>query len=853
MKESPLKDVLNTQPQSVHKKLPLYIGATILEAAGTILLALVISIILSGTLFQNDIENIHYLLLGLSLVARFVAELIQNHIKLETGTICETQLRQSVVSRISQNRNAVDGEAFSSLFTRAVTSIGDYCRVYLPVSWKAMVAPPILLLAVFYIDFISGLILLLASAATILLLILTGNLSRKKKARQWGELRSVRRHFIEIIAGSETMRQLEAGERFRDTLKRRADRFRDLTMGVLKIVFLSSLALELMASISVAMVAVVLGIRLSEGSFSYQKALMVLILVPELFSYIRHLGAARHTLMEAESVSPLVRSFLFDTPLPDIPVHTSQKSGNVQFSGRSFKLGIVLLGAAVITLAAHFSQMGLMVISAALLARCALQTSISALHVLVAGVRFFRVARPILRYAERLITHYIALLFFKKIRLAIFDWLKKQDSRTLRHLHSGEVLRTFDADTEKLDNVGPKIVWPLFTAVIAVVVLPFIPPFSSISPRWLLILLLWGVIILPWLFYGHLPDLTGSTGIDSYALDYARGVKDAAVFDPNAKQAQKLLHIAESENLKNRSLQWRVAQLGAVSLILMYAVWGLILRNYGHLEGESLALVIFGVMSFSDLFHSIPHIVGLTKESSCAYHRIRNFFSRQVPAVLQTPIQERGTSQFLTIRNLNWAWPGSNELLFKNLNLKLEKGKKYGWVGPVGSGKSTLLDIVTGFQPVPKGVVFLQGYDVSDTDQSILLENVGYVSQRSFVFRGSIRDNLQLANSTISDEEMEKILCLVGLSPQQYDIEKDLGENAVILSGGERQRLILARAMAQNREIILLDEPFNNLDRDTQNRILRWMKSSAHWKTFIMITHQKNGLDQMDEVISVFE
>ncbi len=853
MKESLLKDVLNTQPQTGQKQTPVYIGATVLEAAGTVLLALVISVILAGVLLQNDIDNLYYLLFGLSLAARLVAELIQSHITLAAGTMCEKQLRQSVISKISQNRNAVDGEAFSSLFTRAITSIGEYYRVYLPVFRKAMVVPPVLLLVIFYIDLISGLILLMAAAATILLLVLTGSLSRRKKNQQWGELRSIRRHFIEIIAGSETMRQLGAGDRFRESLKKRADRFRDLTMGVLKLVFVSSFALELMASISVAMVAVILGIRLSEGLFSYQKALMVLILVPELFSYIRQLGTARHTLMDAESAAPLARSFLFDTHLPDVPPHDSQKSEKIPTPKRSPRLGIIVFFAAVITVAAHFSQMGLMVISAMLLARCAIQTPISALHVLVAGVRFFGLARPALRYVERLVTHYIALLFFKKIRLAIFDRLSQQDSRTLRQLHSGEVLRTFDADTERLDSVGPKIVWPQFAAVIAVVVLPFIPPFNSISPRWLFILLLWLVIALPWLFYGQLPDPPGLTDIESRALDYARGLKDAAVFDQDAKLAQKLLHSAESEDLKNRSSQWRITQLGGVSLVLIYAVWGLILTNHGKLEGESLALVVFGVMSFSELFRSIPYIVGLTKESAGAYHRIQSFFSQPAPQVRQPSIQQRDTSQFLTIKNLTWGWPGNNDPLFKNLNLKLEKGKRYAWVGPVGSGKSTLLDIVTGFQSVAKGKVFLQGYDVNETEQSTLLENVGYVSQRSFVFQGSIRDNLQLANSVISDGEMEEILNLVGLSPQQYDIEKDLGENAAVLSGGERQRLILARAMVQNKEIILLDEPFNNLDRDTQDRILRWMKSATHWKTFVMITHQTNGLDQMDEVISIFE
>lgn len=852
MKESPLKDVLDSHLHIGRAKTPLFLGAAILEASGTILLAFAISTILSCVLLQKPVDYRYFPILGLSFFIRWIAEVLQNHIRLASGAMCDREIRTGILKRLSHNQNAIDREAFSTLFSRAISSISNYFREYLPVLRKAMVIPPVLMLAVLYTDLISGFILLAAAASAIGLLILTGNLSRKKKNRQWGELRSIRRHFIEIIAGGETMRQLGAVDRFRGSIQERADKFRQLTLDVLKLVFLSSFVLELMSSISVAMVAVILGIRLSNGSFSYQKALMVLILVPELFSYIRQLGAARHTLLEAESAAPLTRSFLFDTHLPELPPEDVQEPVKKNPPKKPLKLGVVAVLAAIFTLASHFSQMGLMVISAALLARCALQTPISALHVLVAGVRFLGLARPALRYGERLITHYLALMFFKRIRLSIFDKLSQLESRKLRRLHSGEILRAMDADTEKLDNVGPRIVWPLFAAVIVVILLPFIPPFSSISPRWLFISFLWLVVALPWLFYAQIPEPSELTEIEKQSLDYARGLKDAAVFDQNSNVARHLIEAAEKETSKTTSFKWRISLLQAVSLAFIYLILGLILFNQGDLGGESLALAVFGMMSFTELFRSIPFIMGYTKESSAAYHRIMNFVSQPGPHTQKHPAELIKDDDLLTIQNLTWSWPGNTEPLFKNLSLTLKRGKIYGWIGPVGSGKSTLLDIITGFQAVPEGKVYLQGYDVSLTRQSVLLENVCYVSQRSFVFKGSIKDNIRLANPALSDVEIGNLLDLVGLSPQQYDIEKDLGENAVLLSGGERQRLILARAMAQDKEIVLLDEPFNNLDRKTQDRILGWMKSADDRITFVMITHQTYGFEIMDEVISVF-
>jgi ATP-binding cassette, subfamily C, bacterial CydC len=854
MRESALKHVLNLFPHIGRAKTPLFVISALLEAAGTIMLAFSISYILSGSLLQKNLDyRYFFLFLGISLAAKLIAELLQKRITLVTAALFDLEIRQNVITRLSENQDNIDGETFSTLFSRAISLISDYYRNCLPVFKKTMVVPPVLLLAVFYTDPISGLILLAASISTILLLVLTGNLSREKKNQQWQELRSIRRHFIEIMAGGETMRQLGVVDRFRKSIEELADRYRETTMGVLKTVFVSTFVLELMSSISVAMVAVVLGIRLIDGSCSYHKALVVLILVPELFSYIRKLGAARHTVMEAESAAPLVKSFLFDTvPLeatsddpPKFEAKTTQK--------RPLRLSTTIFIAATLTLAAHFSQMGLMMLSAVLLARCALQTPISSLHVIIAGVRFFGFARPALRYFERLSTHYSALLFFKKIRMYLFDKIGGLDSRTLRQLHSGEVLRTMDSDLETLDMFGPKIAWPMFAATIVIIFLPFIPPFSSISPRWVFIVLLWLTMVLPWLFYTQLPETSGPTGIERQALDYAHGLKDAVIFDHDSKLSQRLIQSAEEETSKNTASQWRITLLRGVSLVLIYMTWGVTLINQGNLSGESLALVIFGIMSFTELLNSIPFIMGSAKESVAAYHRILNFISQPTTQVRNFSLGLPDTDKFLRIKNLTWTWPGNSEPLFKNLNLNLEKGMNYGWVGPVGSGKSTLLDILTGFQSVPKGQVFFRGYDVCETKQSVLLENVCYVSQRSFVFAGSIKDNLLLANPNISDVELNKTLNLVGLSPEQYDIEKDLGENAIALSGGERQRLILARAMVQNKEIMLLDEPFNNLDRNTQDRVLQWMTSKAVGITFVMITHQTYGLEIMDEVISVFD
>lgn len=224
MKESPLKDILDSHPHIGRAKTPFFISATILEAVGTILLAFTISTILSRALSQEPVDYWYFLFLGLSLIARLIAELLQNHFRLATGASCDKEIRQSVVSRLSENQNAIDGESFSTLFSRVIPSISNYYRDYLPVLRKAVVVPPVLMLAVFYTDLISGLILLVVAISTTVLLVFTGNLSQKKKNRQWNELRSIRRHFIEIIAGGETMRQLGAVDRFRESIKEQADR-----------------------------------------------------------------------------------------------------------------------------------------------------------------------------------------------------------------------------------------------------------------------------------------------------------------------------------------------------------------------------------------------------------------------------------------------------------------------------------------------------------------------------------------------------------------------------------------------------------------------------------------------------
>jgi ATP-binding cassette subfamily C protein CydD len=213
----------------------------------------------------------------------------------------KANIRSRLLNRLFQLGPAyteLKGNAkLSHLLHQGIDSLEDYYAGYLPVIAYCAVIPLAILIAVFPIDWQSGLILLLTAPMVPFFMILIGHKAQRLNQEHWTKLQRMSSHFLDIIQGLTQLKIFNASRREIAAVKKISDDYGDETMGILKIAFLSSFVLEFLASISIALVAVVLGFRLYYGDVDYVFALWVLLLAPEFYLPFRQLGTQYHAKM----------------------------------------------------------------------------------------------------------------------------------------------------------------------------------------------------------------------------------------------------------------------------------------------------------------------------------------------------------------------------------------------------------------------------------------------------------------------------------------------------------------------------------------------------------------------------
>jgi ATP-binding cassette, subfamily C, bacterial CydD len=195
----------------------------------------------------------------------------------------------------------------------AVEALDAYFSRYLPQRAIATLLPFTILAAVFPLDWISGLVLVLTAVFLPLSMILIGEESHQRNQRLWGSLARMSGRFLDILQGLATVRMFGAARREAREIERAAQEYRVLTMSVLRVAFLSSFMLELISAVSIAIVAVISGLRLLAGSMSFRPGYFILLIAPEYFLTLRSLGTFYHARMEAASAAEQIRALL-DAP-----------------------------------------------------------------------------------------------------------------------------------------------------------------------------------------------------------------------------------------------------------------------------------------------------------------------------------------------------------------------------------------------------------------------------------------------------------------------------------------------------------------------------------------------------------
>jgi ATP-binding cassette subfamily C protein CydC len=213
------------------------------------------------------------------------------------------------------------------------------------------------------------------------------------------------------------------------------------------------------------------------------------------------------------------------------------------------------------------------------------------------------------------------------------------------------------------------------------------------------------------------------------------------------------------------------------------------------------------------------------------------------------------TNYDLRFTDVSFTYPNTTSPALERVTFNVQPGTSTAIVGPSGAGKSTLVSLLARFWEYESGEIRLGGQSLQLLDPAQVRARFTTVSQNSYFFNTSIRENLRLARPKMTEEEMiaatraAQIHEFIESLPQKYDTF--IGEQGLRLSGGERQRLAIARALLKDAPILILDEPTANLDPLTENDVLTMLFEVMKDKTTMLITHRLVGLENVDEILAM--
>lgn len=209
----------------------------------------------------------------------------------------------------------------------------------------------------------------------------------------------------------------------------------------------------------------------------------------------------------------------------------------------------------------------------------------------------------------------------------------------------------------------------------------------------------------------------------------------------------------------------------------------------------------------------------------------------------------------IEFKDVGFTYPDEEKKALKNISFKINAGERIGIIGQVGSGKSTLSAILMGFYDVENGSVFVDNLDIKQLDPVDLRNSYNYVPQEVTLFSGTVRDNITLSAPHATDAEIVKAsdFGVVGALTDRHPLGMDLqvGERGFNISGGQRQSIAIARAFIKESPIILLDEPTNAMDYNTEMKVINNLKEATKGRTTIIITHKPSILTIVDRLLVI--
>ena len=521
-----------------------------------------------------------------------------------------------------------------------------------------------------------------------------------------------------------------------------------------------------------------------------------------------------------------------------------------------------LVLALIFTFLTVFMNVGLLTVSAWLLASAALQPGLTYLSLAIVGVRFFGVSRAVCRYFERYTSHRMAFQGLYGLRVWFYAHLEPLAPAILKRFGAGDMLGRIMGDIEVLQFFYLRTLIPPAAAIALTILVAYgvsTIDNSLVAPIVLAAFILG--LVLPLVVYAHNKQSLTAVGpqqgeYKSLLSDTMDSLEDVISYGNEQLVYNRIQHMMSTVDA-NKGIIERGMNLGNTLFLggvqITVVIVAILAANVltGAWASVMIAVAAIGTQAWFEALQPMIAAVHHGAESKVATSRLMALSHEPIPVMEPKAPKPFNANREITFTDVSFGYD-AHRRIYEHLRLDITQGQSIAIVGASGSGKTTLFNMLERLYDYG-GSIHVGDVELKDISIDTWRNALGTITQDTYIFHASFEDNIRLARPDASETDLEYAIDRASLRSVVERLPEGIhtivGSGGHGLSGGERQRVALARLFLRKPQVVLLDEPLEGLDQVTRKALHRDLMEYVQDKTCLYITHQLEGLEQMDRIL----
>lgn len=485
----------------------------------------------------------------------------------------------------------------------------------------------------------------------------------------------------------------------------------------------------------------------------------------------------------------------------------------------------------------------------------------------------------LISFSTNALTTIISSKIAKEKRQEVFNSIIRFNSSDINNFNESTLITRCTNDIQNAQAFCTMLLGIILYAPICIIVGMYFTITTAIQLSWILILVSIGIIVSAIVFRNFVIKYFRLTQklvdkVNANIVEIISGIYVNRTFNKQ-KFTEEKFDKQSSQLYKYQLITGRVIAvitpilgLGAAFVSIFIIFLGGFYINTGEIQvGQIIAFTSYAGILIS-AFTDLGRFIGKIPQASVTYSRIESVINynknkdNKNNHKLQLKEVLNADNNVIKLNNVDFGYDNSKNLALNNINLEIKEGETIGIIGSVGSGKSTLLKLIIGFYSPKKGKILLNNTDIKNIELSTYKSLFAYSPQQSFLFSGTVHDNVSYGIKDIPEQEKKQIIeesikdsCADDFifNKNTKGLNKKISQDSSNISGGQRQRLSIARALATNNPIFVFDDSYSSLDYKIEQKLRNTISKKYKNKTKIIVSSRISSIMDADKIIVLDE